>query len=286
MFRMSPFIPLGLLFIMCVAGDSTSYEGSEDGTGLDSPLHSFVVSLTLSILSELGDKTFIIAALLAMSNPRLSVFAGAFCSLIIMTILSAILGHSVTALIPKSFTSSLAGLLFLVFAFKLSREARKMRGEEIMEEIHEVELELQGRESSDLEHGVQVSLSSDSSSKIWIFNRVAESLRNLADILFSPVFVQAFIMTFLGEWGDRSQIATIAMAAGQDYYWVIMGTVCGHGLCTSIAVLGGRLVASKISVRTGSFQFLKQVTHELVTMGGAVMFALFGIIYLYDGFSL
>lgn len=31
--------------------------------------------------------------------------------------------------------------------------------------------------------------------------------------LLGPVLAQSFILTFLGEWGDRSQIATIALAA-------------------------------------------------------------------------
>lgn len=34
-------------------------------------------------------------------------------------------------------------------------------------------------------------------------------LSQLAQKLFSPVLVEAFVLTFLAEWGDRSQIATI-----------------------------------------------------------------------------
>ena len=40
-----------------------------------------------------------------------------------------------------------------------------------------------------------------------------DGARNLSSLVFGPVFVQAFVLTFLGEWGDRSQIATIALAA-------------------------------------------------------------------------
>jgi putative Ca2+/H+ antiporter (TMEM165/GDT1 family) len=40
-----------------------------------------------------------------------------------------------------------------------------------------------------------------------------EGTRNLCSLLFGPVFVQVFVLTFLGEWGDRSQIATIMLAA-------------------------------------------------------------------------
>lgn len=76
-------------------------------------------------------------------------------------------------------------------------------------------------------------------------------VNNLFSLLLSPAWVQTFVMTFLGEWGDRSQIATIAMAAGQDYWWVTGGAVSGHALCTAAAVIGGRAIAGRVSLRVG-----------------------------------
>ena len=32
-------------------------------------------------------------------------------------------------------------------------------------------------------------------------------------VIVSPIFIQAFVLTFLAEWGDRSQIMTIVLAA-------------------------------------------------------------------------
>ena len=43
-------------------------------------------------VSELGDKTFFIAAILAMRNNKLTVFLAAVSALAVMTVLSALLG--------------------------------------------------------------------------------------------------------------------------------------------------------------------------------------------------
>lgn len=51
-------------------------------------LHAFMASLSVIIVSELGDKTFFIAAIMAMRHSRLVVFAGAIASLWLMTVLS------------------------------------------------------------------------------------------------------------------------------------------------------------------------------------------------------
>jgi len=94
-------------------------------------------------------------------------------------------------------------------------------------------------------------------------------------------------MTFLGEWGDRSQIATIAMAAGSDYWWVTGGALGGHAICTGVAVLGGKAIAGKVSLRTGKSHFPPDLTRSLankstVTMGGAIAFLVFGVVYLLE----
>lgn len=53
-------------------------------------VHAFVASLSVIIVSELGDKTFFIAAIMAMRHSRITVFFGAIIALAVMTILSGL----------------------------------------------------------------------------------------------------------------------------------------------------------------------------------------------------
>ena len=66
----------------------------------------------------------------------------------------------------------------------------------------------------------------------------------------SVVFIETFCLNFFAEWGDRSQISTIVLAAKEDPTGVIVGSLFGYSVCTAIAVLGGRFMAQIISIRT------------------------------------
>lgn len=50
--------------------------------------HAFIASVSVIIVSELGDKTWFIAAIMAMRHSRLTVFLGAMAALALMTVLS------------------------------------------------------------------------------------------------------------------------------------------------------------------------------------------------------
>lgn len=52
--------------------------------------HAFVASFAVIIVSELGDKTWFIAAIMAMRHSRLTVFLGAMAALVLMTFLSGL----------------------------------------------------------------------------------------------------------------------------------------------------------------------------------------------------
>lgn len=65
--------------------EQTSHHGPVVSLGF---VHAFVASLSVIVVSELGDKTFFIAAIMAMRHSRITVFTGAISALALMTVLS------------------------------------------------------------------------------------------------------------------------------------------------------------------------------------------------------
>ena len=212
--------------------------GSEDTivekADIVSPLHSLFLAFTMILFSEIGDKTFLVACLMAMRHDRLTIFIAAFGALVVMTVLSAVLGHAVPTLIPKWLTNFLAAGLFLVFGIKMLLEARNISPDEgVSEEMKEVEQELEEKEQEELRRnrrrssispyvlesgrGIrkgrgdgrlpsppdspisEASSRSSSPSRRSTIRSMTQGVNNLCNLLLSPVFVQCFVMTFLGR---------------------------------------------------------------------------------------
>ena len=215
----------------------------------------FLASWSMILVSEIGDKTFFIACLLAMRNPRLIVFLGALGALAVQTVLSALMGVLVPTLLSVRVTQGLAVVLFTGFGVKILYDTLK-GGEEEEEEDELADAQAMIGKKADTEEEGLAGEQLSSPAERW-------------KKFLSPVLIQAFTLTFVAEWGDRSQIATIALAAAKNPIGVTLGGIVGHSICTGGAVIFGSALASKIS-------------HRTVNLSGGALFVFFGLMTLYQ----
>ncbi len=218
-------------------------------------LEAFTAALSLITASEIGDKTFFMAVILASRYPRKPVFLGVVVALAAMTILSVGIGELIVLLpqfISRYLPSSLnfltqisiervAALLFLLFGVKLLYSAREMSAQTDVEVMHEAEEAIEDGERKFKQRNTT-----------W------------------KIFIESCVLTFVAEWGDRTQFATITLAAAKEPIGVMLGGILGHAICALIAVIGGRAIASHISERT-------------ITIIGGVLFILLAIVSLVFG---
>lgn len=203
-------------------------------------LTAFTAGLLLITISELGDKTFFIAMLMAMRHSRRFVFLGVVAALAAMTVLSVMMGQ-VATLLPSKYIHYAEIALFLGFGFKLLYDASRMPAQPCCDEVKEAEAAIDQYQKNRANKGY-----------MW------------------GIVLQSFGLTFVAEWGDRTQIATVVLAASNHPFGVTAGAVLGHTICAAIAVIGGRLVAGRISER-------------VVTGLGGILFLIFGIVAGFKG---
>lgn len=198
-----------------------------------------------------------------------------------MHVLSCLMGYALPALLPRAYTHYASAvssfiafncvfviniqLLFVYFGIRLLKDAQDM-GDGPSEELQEVEEELiekkdaaRSDDQDDVEEGSSKGKPDKNGSEAVAYAMKSEHLH---------VFTQAFTLCFLAEWGDRSQIATIALASSKNPFGVIIGGLVGHAMCTGLAVVGGRMLAARISERTvawaGGILFLVFAVHSFI----------------------
>ena len=239
-------------------------------------ISGLVTSFLVILFIEVGDRTYFIAALMSVKHSRRIVFLGAFSALAVMTIVSTLLGVAAPMLLPRWFVHWAAVILFLGYGVTMLYNSQFM-SDDVSEEFEEVEHELDeiaNRRSGKKSDDNNASKDDDVAEKGGKLSPgkkkgTSKNEKQWWEFFVSAIFVQAFTLTFLAEWGDRSQIATIAMAADYDPYGIIIGGSLGHGLATSTACIGGRILAQKIS-------------EKKIAMVGGGIFLIFGILAVFD----
>ena len=189
------------------------------------PDSGFLQAFLLILVSELGDKTFFIAGLLAAKYGRFISFTGSLGALSVMTVISTVLGQLFHA-VPSSLTQGvpyddyIAIAAFTYFGVKTLYDASQLEYNDnagILEEQAEAEKTVE-------------ELTADQKRKSSI-----------------ALILQTFSLVFAAEIGDRSFLSTIALSAALNPFAVAAGAIGGHGVATGIAVAGGVLLSKYLS---------------------------------------
>ncbi|KAK1395393.1 hypothetical protein POM88_014449 [Heracleum sosnowskyi] len=207
----------------------------------------FTAAFSLIFVSEIGDKTFFIAALLAMQYEKVLVLVGSMGALSLMTVLSVIIGrifHSV----PAQFQTTLpvgeyaAVALLMFFGLKSIKDAWDLPSAAVKE----------GEENTG-------TLDEYTEAEELVKEKASKRISNPLEILW-----KSFSLVFFAEWGDRSMLATIALGAAQSPWGVASGAIAGHLLATIIAIVGGAILA-------------KYISEKLVGYLGGALFLVFAV---------
>ncbi|MFT4020426.1 MAG: TMEM165/GDT1 family protein [Acinetobacter sp.] len=176
---------------------------------------TFLFSLAAVFISEVGDKTQLLALLLAAKFRKpIPILLAILAATMLNHGLSAVLGQWLTTVLKPDVMIWMLAVGFIAMA-------------------------------------------------IWML--IPDSLDDESDRIAKwqrfGVFGATFILFFLAEIGDKTQIATVALAAKFDsIFWVMIGTTAGIMLADGPAVFIGNKLADKLPIplihKVGAFIFL------------------------------
>ncbi|RID64854.1 hypothetical protein BRARA_D00094 [Brassica rapa] len=213
---------------------------------MSSVLQGFTKSFFKIEFSEVGDKTFCVAAILAMRNPRRLVLAGCVSASIVTTIISATLGWAAPDLISRQWTHHITTLLFFGFGLWFLWYGFKQGGGLLLHQIL-----MRGAETPFLVHSKT--------------KKKKKQKRPFFTRFFSPIFLKAFLFTFFAEFGDKSLRTTIRLAADENPFGVVLGGVVAQLFCTTVALLRVKFLPPQM------------LSEEKVELAGRMLFLGFGI---------
>ena len=178
-------------------------------------LTAFFISLAVVALSEMGDKTQLLALLLAARFRKpVPILIAIFLATVVNHGVSAVLGQWITTVLSPIVLLWIVSLGFIAMA-------------------------------------------------VWMLipDQLDDGSESINKWQKYGVFTATFVLFFLAEIGDKTQIATVALAARFDSIgWVTLGTTLGIMLVNAPAVFIGNKLAEKLPIslihKIGALVFL------------------------------
>ncbi len=166
-------------------------------------MHELLISTAIVALAEMGDKTQLLALLLA-ARFRKPV------PILLAILLATLLNHGISAVLGQWITTVLSPdvLLWIVSVGFIAMALWMLVPDELEDET-------------------------DNINKWQKYG----------------VFGATFVLFFLAEIGDKTQVATVALAARFDsVFWVMLGTTIGMMIANAPAVFVGNKLADKLPI--------------------------------------
>lgn len=101
----------------------------------------------------------------------------------------------------------------------------------------------------------------------WLFWKKEEADEAIATPN-SRVTLQTFVMVFLAELGDKTQLTAIALTAAY-----------GEPLAVFLGAMTGQTVNHSLAAYLGS-RFLSRLPDRLIKVGSALLFVIFGVLFI------
>ena len=203
---------------------------------------SLVQSFLVIFLSEIADRTFILVLIYSLKMHWIPLILTSLFAMYFMNLLAIVAGYTVILLIPRSLIDWIGFATFLAFGIFCVYEGVNMESKSVQEEYEE---EIQRTESN------YNSLVNEEDRKT---NK--ESTWKLA--------IELFTFLCLSEFGDKSEITTVTIAAVYNIYAVLIGTMLAYFCDIAIAAFLGHWVG-------------KYLTEKMMSIIGGVLFIGFAI---------
>ena len=244
-------------------------------------ISAFGYSLSFIFIADLTDKSIFLIIFLSKRLSTLPLLIVSLSSVLLMDYLSIFFGYYLPKLIPQIYMKIIAFILFTLFGIlsliESTKEDEKLNNliEISKKELNDLENEysiMNDESETDIESNKELlfpSILRSSSISTDINNKNSQNNINNNNDLNFGLIIAIFLAICLSDFGDKSQIAIITMAAIYNIYGILLGSTIALVATVTLAVLFGKWITEKISPK------------KLLLIGGFIFLA-FGMETLYN----
>ena len=189
---------------------------------------SLVQSFLVIFLSEIADRTFILVLIYSLKMHWIPLILTSLLTMYFMNILAIVAGYTVILFVPRNLIDWIGFICFLFFGLFWVYEGMNMESKSVKEEY---EQEMQETEANYNLVNDEGHKEENKKSTWWLC-------------------LELFGLLCVSEFGDKSEISTITIAAVYNLYAVLIGTMFAYFFAIVIAASLGHYIGQYLTEKT------------------------------------